>query len=58
MHVGQADRCRCLLDGCGCEITVWSHRPDEGRRKVVAREMETTQNFSDCCGDDIERVEQ
>lgn len=47
MQVGQGDRYRCPVAGCGCEITV-SSTPD----------MEATQSFIDCCGHEMERVEQ
>lgn len=46
MEVERSDRYRCPVQGCGCEITV-----------STTPEMEATQNFMDCCGHEIKRVE-
>jgi hypothetical protein len=46
MQVRQGDPYRCPVEGCSCEITMSS-----------VPEMEATQNFIDCCGHEMERVE-
>lgn len=45
-EVRQGDRYRCPVPGCGCEIAVEN-----------APQMEATQNFTDCCGHEMKRLE-
>lgn len=47
MPTVQGDTCRCSGDGCGCAISI-----------LIAPQMEATESFTDCCGHEIEWVEE